>query len=206
MARDGAASRRAVRRVSSPDASGRPVRTVSPSQIALRDGGARARRLVARRRGGALLTGLHTDMCTEAREKKTPKMALRARRAENKKAHTGVAVWAFTLSRYRAGGLLIKVDDMKVLYAASPLALPSAMQALGKAAFAALSPRLSTVAGSACRPRYSRSHPAGRLPLLGPQQTCRRCAMRTAAGDARAELSDEVPETQTPRNLFPLKP
>jgi len=33
-------------------------------------------------------------------------LALRARRAENKKAHTGVAVWAFTLSRYRAGGLL----------------------------------------------------------------------------------------------------
>jgi len=33
-------------------------------------------------------------------------MALRARRAGKKKAHTGVAVWAFTLSRYRAGGLL----------------------------------------------------------------------------------------------------
>jgi len=33
-------------------------------------------------------------------------MALRARSAGNKKAHTGVAVWAFTLSRYRAGGLL----------------------------------------------------------------------------------------------------
>jgi hypothetical protein len=106
MARDGAASRPAVRRVSSPDASRRPVGTVSPSQIALRDGGARARRLVARRRGGALLTGLHTDLCTGARAKKPPKMALRARRAENKKAHTGVAVWAFTLSRYRAGGLL----------------------------------------------------------------------------------------------------
>ena len=114
MARDGAASRRAVRRVSAPDASGRLVRTVSPSQIAPSDGGARARRLVARRRGGALLTGLHTDLCTGARAKKTPHLALRARGAGNKKAHTGVAVWAFTLSplsRYRAGagGLFYKV-------------------------------------------------------------------------------------------------
>jgi hypothetical protein len=103
MARDGAASQRAVRRVSSSDASGRPVRTVSPSQIAPNDGGARARRLVARRRGGARLTGLHTDMCTGARAQKHPKMALRARSAGNQKAHThtGVAVWAFTLSRYQ---------------------------------------------------------------------------------------------------------
>ena len=108
MARDGAASRRAVRRVSSPDASRRLVRTGSPSQIAPSDGDARARRLVARRRGGALLTGLHTDLCTGARAKKTPHLALRARRAENKKAHTGVAVWAFTLSRYRVGGLIFE--------------------------------------------------------------------------------------------------
>jgi len=39
--------------------------------------------------------------------KKKHKMALRARRDENKKAHTGVAVWALSLSRYRAGGLLL---------------------------------------------------------------------------------------------------
>jgi len=76
------------------------MRMVSPSRITPSDGDARARRLVARRRGGALLTGLHTDLCTGARAKKTPKMALRARRAGKKKAHTGVAVWAFTLSRY----------------------------------------------------------------------------------------------------------
>jgi len=39
-------------------------------------------------------------------------MALRARRAGKKKAHTGVAVWAFTLSRYRAGGLLLSPKEV----------------------------------------------------------------------------------------------
>jgi len=45
-----AASRRAMPRVSSPDASGRPMRTISPTRIAPNEGDARARRLVARRR------------------------------------------------------------------------------------------------------------------------------------------------------------
>ena len=89
MARDGAASRRAVRRVSSPDASGRPVRTVSPSQIAPSDGDARARRLVARRRGGALLTGLHTDLCTGARAKKPLKWRSARAELERKKPIRG---------------------------------------------------------------------------------------------------------------------
>ena len=102
------------------------MRTVSPSQSAPSDGDARARRLVGRRRGGALLTGLHTDLCTGARAKKIPKMALRARRAENKKAHTGVAVWAFTLSRYRAGGLLCTPLDKTFRCQSEPSSRPTA--------------------------------------------------------------------------------
>ena len=74
MARDGSASRRAVRRVSSPDAPRRLVRTISPSQIAPSDGGAPAPRLVARRRGGTLPTVLHTDLCHGARAKRIPEM------------------------------------------------------------------------------------------------------------------------------------
>jgi hypothetical protein len=92
MVRDGAALRRAVRLVSFPNASEPPVRTVSPSRIAPSDGDARARRLVARQHVGALLTGLHTEVCTEARAETIPHLALRARRVDNEIAHTGVAI------------------------------------------------------------------------------------------------------------------